>query len=123
MGETHKSLEETVRTQESVQKKITLKEMVKDVKMKKQMDIREEKQKIVKDNSEKVSDKDSIREEGGKKSSDSERVAVVEELNKILEVLSKPSSIKSKSKEIASLKKINKKPETSLIKIQENLLG
>jgi len=104
---THKSLEETVRS------KITLKE-VSDEKNKKA-----EREKMVKTSS--VSRKHNGRKKGEKKGSD--KVEIVNELSKILEVLSKSSSIKSKSKEIASIKKSKKKPNTSLIKIQEKLLG
>merc|ERR1719206_191393 len=98
---THKSLEETVRS------KITLKNK------------KGEKEKMVKTSS--VSRKHNGRKKGEKKGSD--KVEIVNELSKILEVLSKSSSIKSKSKEIASIMKSKKKPDTSLIRIQEKLLG
>merc|ERR1712106_144735 len=57
------------------------------------------------------------------KTKDQERLALVEELNNILALISKTSNVNSKGKQVASIKKNKNKPETSLIRIQENLLG
>merc|ERR1711874_110217 len=113
--ETHRALEETVRSQESSEKQVILEEVMRKLKdemledIKKDFNSTSEKSVSVKDNGEKDNT-----EEQQKKGSNNERATIVKELNKILEVLSKPSSIINKNK---------KKSETSLIKIQEKLLG
>lgn len=122
---THKKLENTVINQETKDKiesiekssEETSKEVSEEKQERNTADLKGFIQKVV------------VQTIAGKKTKEEEKednietVAIVEELNNILELLSKPSSIKSKINNIASIKKSKKKPETSLIRIQENLLG
>jgi len=114
---THRQLEETVRTQESVKKQKALNENIKE--NKKEQQVSSTTESAVR----KTTEGEGEKKKQETKTKDQERLALVEELNNILALISKTSNVNSKDKQVASIKKSKKKPETSLIRIQENILG
>merc|ERR1712106_1282645 len=113
---THRQLEETVRTQESDKKQKALNKIIKENKKEEQVSSTTES--AVR----KTTEGEGEKKEQETKTKDQERLALVEELNNILALISKTSNVNSKGKQVDSIKKSKNKPETSLIRIQENLL-